>query len=877
MESPPIVTKPILTSSSLAGAENVMFSFEKPQAMNKKPAKPKREATPPPPKVLTCKVCSKKGHIQKDCPTPDINKICTNCNKLGHIAASCKVVIVNFAKYQPQTSQRPTASGREPRERRDGDRERRDGDRTRGGDRPRGGDRRGASEGTTSPKLDSTKMDLVVDSKEVSPKIESALAPTITTTTTTTTTNVMPVVKLDNPAVVTVVKDDFEPMKMSKELMSRQMFVTIDQVMDDAIVKEMAACGVQQVCVIIKNETGQLCIDGRLPTLMRAVHDCGMQFGVSYALQLDAKMSEAHPEYCQQTTSTLCVNNQECAKSIINQLVTCLESLVEMRATSGSVDSIYLTHLADQVCTCPSCSESMIAAKLNPESLADVTSFGEQVMVDFKRRVASLIRSTLTVDKDKVKKTKAIGQSVNFSSTTPLSCEARRSATASNVMRLDATSSRLDFSIAARYYRGQMPTIGVIPLGQRHMPNIPKSVATIKFQALDALTLTGRIAFQSSVPMTNTLNKVCSRMSADNETYFKDAKPVREIAVMSCFVDNSGMDAMRGVATLLDEAQYQHDIVNDDIDLETLSQYRMLIIPDAAQLTGDAWRRVQRYLEQGGSALITGEAGVDRVTKRMALQPSLLGLKYTSVACNDLEKVSLARAIDYAALTSNRVMIGGPSVAPKPVAKPTPSRLQEVAPMPGKLAEDLTEMDGLWMAGRSGRLETTSNDTVPLLEAGDSVTAVFARSQRVIYAVHPLFSQYWTQGSSSIGEVVHRMLRLLLVDQAVSFSSIRSQSNLSVSLWQQSQAASKRSEEMNRMVMMITNKQTSRVGCSQDDTHQDGPEMKDVTCSVRIPSSNGISSIVYGGDTLKYKLKSGIATFDIPTITDHAVIVINLK
>ncbi|KAN0043468.1 hypothetical protein ACTA71_011127, partial [Dictyostelium dimigraforme] len=119
-----------LTSSSLINANNILFSFEK-SAYNKETNNNnknedknlKKQSTPiklkptksesPPPKVIICKICSKKGHKEKECPTPDINKICSNCNKIGHISSNCKVIHVNFAR--PPKPQQPNQKEKKQR------------------------------------------------------------------------------------------------------------------------------------------------------------------------------------------------------------------------------------------------------------------------------------------------------------------------------------------------------------------------------------------------------------------------------------------------------------------------------------------------------------------------------------------------------------------------------------------------------------------------------------------------------------------------------------------------------------------------------------------------------------------------------------------
>jgi hypothetical protein len=88
---------------------------------------------------------------------------------------------------------------------------------------------------------------------------------------------------------------------------------------------------------------------------------------------------------------------------------------------------------------------------------------------------------------------------------------------------------------------------------------------------------------------------VFSRYSQDN---YGGAKPARYV------------DAVRGYYCALQEAHIAFDVLSDKfLDGETLARYRVLVLPNAACLTGAALAAIERFVANGGGLVATFETG----------------------------------------------------------------------------------------------------------------------------------------------------------------------------------------------------------------------------------------------------------------------------
>ena len=101
-----------------------------------------------------------------------------------------------------------------------------------------------------------------------------------------------------------------------------------------------------------------------------------------------------------------------------------------------------------------------------------------------------------------------------------------------------------------------------------------------------------------------------------NESFVENAKAVSEIALVSPEALGAAMPgghgvsshAEEGAARMLLELHLQFDIIGPDADL---SNYKLVILPDAISLTPEFQSKVEAFLTNGNRVLLSGESGLN--------------------------------------------------------------------------------------------------------------------------------------------------------------------------------------------------------------------------------------------------------------------------
>lgn len=91
---------------------------------------------------------------------------------------------------------------------------------------------------------------------------------------------------------------------------------------------------------------------------------------------------------------------------------------------------------------------------------------------------------------------------------------------------------------------------------------------------------------------------------ADREPWTQAAVSVAQIGVLQPPPDSAR--SLDGAVQMLTQLKHQFNIISPD----DISQYELLIVPDAVQLMPDTIRRISAYLKKGGRLLATGTSGL---------------------------------------------------------------------------------------------------------------------------------------------------------------------------------------------------------------------------------------------------------------------------
>jgi hypothetical protein len=122
----------------------------------------------------------------------------------------------------------------------------------------------------------------------------------------------------------------------------------------------------------------------------------------------------------------------------------------------------------------------------------------------------------------------------------------------------------------------------------------------------------------------------------EKEPWCVGAKAVTEVGVISdaSFPNSGGMlDTDLGATRMLAELQYQFDILDRDSEL---SKYRLIVLPDSHTVDDSLHQKLQAYLKQGGSLLLSHRAGLGPDGKTFVLEEA--GVRYVGPSPNQGNK-----------------------------------------------------------------------------------------------------------------------------------------------------------------------------------------------------------------------------------------------
>jgi len=107
---------------------------------------------------------------------------------------------------------------------------------------------------------------------------------------------------------------------------------------------------------------------------------------------------------------------------------------------------------------------------------------------------------------------------------------------------------------------------------------------------------------------------------AANDRHFHNVRSVANVALVVAQRSNrlynappgtDALDSVNGMYTILNEARIPFDVVlSEDLSIETLKRYALLILPNMALMSDIQGRQIETYVSQGGSLLATFETGL---------------------------------------------------------------------------------------------------------------------------------------------------------------------------------------------------------------------------------------------------------------------------
>lgn len=137
-----------------------------------------------------------------------------------------------------------------------------------------------------------------------------------------------------------------------------------------------------------------------------------------------------------------------------------------------------------------------------------------------------------------------------------------------------------------------------------------------------------------------------NRRTEAMEPFVKGRAPVKDIAVLLSadsiwskqplvpprdWIDQPSSPAVAGAHKVLIEEHVQFSILNSDTLIETLKDYKALVLPEQSILSPKECEAIRRFVDKGGAPAVTGETGIRDTDNKPLGDFSLadvLGIRY---------------------------------------------------------------------------------------------------------------------------------------------------------------------------------------------------------------------------------------------------------
>lgn len=349
---------------------------------------------------------------------------------------------------------------------------------------------------------------------------------------------------------------------------------------------------------------------------LEACREAGVNAPVYLSAGLDEKYARKHPEnlvkwsanagadFLNQAGYHLLCYNTPYLDYLMNQV----EEVMQKYNPSG----IFLDISAPRTCYCNHCLESMKKLGLDPHNPDDVKKHGDIVYAEYCRRTEEVVHKynpEATIFHNAGNITRGRRDHAHFD--THLELES-----------LPTGGWGYDhFPMSAAYCR----TLGMEFLGMtgkfhttwgefggfKH-PNALRYEAALsiaegaKCSIGDQLHPTGEMNMSTY----NLIGKAYAEVEA-KEPFVRGAEHIADIAILSAEAFSNNPDRNcpydTGASRVLLEGKYLFNLVDRE---EDLSKYKLLILPDVIRVDEELAARLNRFLDDGGKILCTGESGL---------------------------------------------------------------------------------------------------------------------------------------------------------------------------------------------------------------------------------------------------------------------------
>lgn len=483
-----------------------------------------------------------------------------------------------------------------------------------------------------------------------------------------------------------------------------------------------------------------------------ACHEVGIRAPIYLTVGWDAFMAELHPEWLERTENgemygfndygqlspgwkTLCFNS-----GYRDYLILQVQDTIQH--VGGKLDGLFFDIMWQDPCCCNACMKKMHELGMNPADEAQRILFARKTEVDIKQ----VLKETVA---------ELAPECPVFFNEGNITPSIRETLDCYGHLEIESLPSGewgyQHFPTVVRYAKNLgKEYVGMTGKFHKIWADFGsyKNKAALEYECFLSLAHGGKCSIGDQMYPEGELQEDTYELIgsvyqqiAEREAWSKDSDAITEIAILHpgiVTVSEEKVDlSLAGAVNLLNEAQYQFDIIDDLMEMAT---YKLLILPDKIILTSQLEQKLRNYMEQGGKIIATYQSGLLSEKNEFS---TLFGLTYQQENYYQ-PTYGVYQSVFSDKLPKAELVLHGPSLVVKVLDG-------EVI---GEEARPLYQRD---------YTHYYSHFQAPVSEKTGNPVAI--KQQQLYYFTHPLFEMYKEQGVKAYKEQILAAISDLLAEE----------------------------------------------------------------------------------------------------------------
>ncbi len=519
------------------------------------------------------------------------------------------------------------------------------------------------------------------------------------------------------------------------------------------------------------------------------------------------------------------------------------EQTMEILQKFGSkVDGFWFDIMHQPLCYCYSCMKGMEETGIDPEDEGQVKKYADQVLETIKERLTAIIR-------------KYNDSCSIFYNSGHVEPSVRNTLDTYTHLELESLASGFwgyeHFPITVRYAKnlgkdylgmtGRFHKSWADFGGYKNKPALDYECFTILAHGAkccigDQLHPTGQINHSTYDLIGSVFSEV-----AQKEPWCEHVKPVSEIGVMMPEVPAGSHDlspSLRGAYRMLEEAHYQFDILDEEMDFES---YKVIILPDVICLNRTLKSKLEAYVNKGGKLLLSYESGMDHSKKKFVL--ANMGVELIDQGKYEQDYVVAEESIANG-LYDTEYILYNQGLYVKPVG-------------------NIKTLASLYHPYFNRNYKHFCSHFQTPVEKKSEYPAI-TQNGNIIYCAHPIFSMYKSHAMQAYKQLVLNCLALLIPDKQVK-AQVPTTAHINLNY----------QDFHDRYVLHILHYIPER-RCEQIDVIEDVIPLYNINLQVKLPKAPKKVYCAPTGTLLEFAFKDGYADVCIPEVLGHQMVVFEM-